>query len=83
MGPSSALPTRPKNAWNARDAPWTDGRGNTELYHASVLQWCRYHDLLPDDNSLKLPKNVRGLILQGQLYGRAVDLAAVIPHVYF
>ncbi len=47
--------------------------------HASVLQWSKYHDLVPSDRAQKIPKNVRGLILQGQLFDRASDLVKAIP----
>ncbi len=76
----NAAPTRPKHTWTAREPAWTDGRGNTEQYHAIVLQCSKFHDLLPDTNVQKIPKHSRGLVLQGQLFGRPVDLVAAIPH---
>ncbi len=45
----------------------------------SLLQWCKFHDLLPEDHAQKVPACVSGLVVQGQLYGRAVNLVAALP----
>ena len=77
MGPAD-LPSRPRNSWTAKDVPWTDGKQSAD-YHRSVLAWMQFHDLLPPNDSNKLPVQVRGIILKSNLFGRAKDLVDVIP----
>lgn len=84
MGPemlkqaSLSLPTRPKFSWDIKNSPWTDGVGSQECYAHSVKQWCLFHDRLPDNNANRIAPNVRGIILEANLYGRAKDLCKSI-----
>lgn len=73
MGPD--LPARPKFSWDLRNAPWTDGRGPQDGYYDSVLRWKAFHDKLPDTNSNKIPRELQGVVIQSQLFGRALDLS--------
>ena len=75
----SDLPLRPRFAWDIRSVPWTDGRGNQDQYASAVALWKAFHDKLPDANSNKIPKDLQGIMLQSQLYGRARDLCKSIP----
>lgn len=59
--------------------PWTDEIGPQDRYAEEVAEWLSYHDLLSDSNSNKLPKNVRGITLNSQLYGRVRDLVRSVP----
>ena len=85
MGPESGssfnvhLPTRPKYSWDTKNCPWADDVGNQEPYAHSVKQWCLFHDGLSDNNSIKIANNIRGIVLERNLYGRAEDLAKSIP----
>jgi len=82
MGPASHqsdLPLRPRFAWDIRSVPWTDGRGNQDQYASAVALWKAFHNKLPDANSNKIPKDLQGIMLQSQLYGRARDLCKSIP----
>lgn len=72
MGPD--VPTRPKFSWDVKNAPWTDGKGPQEAYYKSVVLWKAFHDKLPAANSNKIPLDLQGIILQSQLYGRAIDI---------
>lgn len=81
MGPgqgNESLPSRPKYAWDMRNAPWTDGRGDQSDYSIAVKQWKAFHDKLPPSNSNKIPSDLQGIILQSQLYGRAKDLCKAL-----
>lgn len=82
MGPaqesSSRVPSRPKFSWDIKNVPWTDGKGCQEDYSKAVHLWNKFHDRLPDSNSNKIPKELRGIMLQSQLYGRARDLCMTI-----
>ncbi len=80
MGPAPAnnVPTRPKFSWDAKSAPWTDGKGDQEEYQKSVKLWEAFHNALPDNNSNKIPSNLRAICLKSQLYGRAKDLCSGI-----
>ena len=73
MGPDS-YPSRPKFHWDVRNPPWTDGKGSQDQYFRAVKLWKNFHDKLPENNSNKIPKSLQGIILQSQLYDRAVDL---------
>lgn len=78
MGPdqeSTVLPNRPRFTWDIRYVPWTDDKGNEDEYRKSVALWRPFPDKLPDNNSNKIPTELRGIILQSQLYGRAKDLS--------
>ena len=72
MGPgpspssSGNLPSRPKFKWDIKNVPWTDGKGPQEEYAEEVKAWFAFHDLLPDTNSNKLDKKLRGTILKSQ-----------------
>ena len=82
MGPepsSASLPTRPRFSWDIRNVPWTDGKGNQEEYAKSVDLWDAFHNRLPDSNSHKITAELRGIMLQSQLYGRARDMCRSIP----
>ena len=77
MGPeqsSYSVPSRPRFTWDIRNVPWTDGKGNQDDYRRSVTLWSSFHDKLPDSNSNKIPRDLRGIMLQSQLFGRAKDL---------
>lgn len=76
--PASTIPTRPKCTWDAKSAPWTDGKGDQEEYNKSVKLWKSFHTALPDSNSNKIPANLRAICLKSQLYGRAKDLCSRI-----
>ena len=81
MSPSSAsadVPSRPKFSFDLRNPPWTDGRGNQEEYYRKVVAWKAMHDLLPADHNSKILPQLQGVILQSQLYGRAVDLVSKV-----
>lgn len=81
MGPAitqSELPKRPKFSWDIKSVPWTDGRGNQEEYANSVALWSAFHEKLPNNNSNKIPSELRGIMLQSQLFGRARDLVKKI-----
>lgn len=80
MGPdSTGLPNRPPFSWDIKNVPWTDGIGNQEEYSNSVALWNAFQNKLPDLNSNKIPSELRGIMLQSQLYGRARDLCKGIP----
>lgn len=75
MGPAD-LPARPKFSWDLRNAaPWTDAKGPQDGYFDSVKLWKSFHDKLPASNPNKIPPNLQGIILQSQLFGRALDLS--------
>ena len=61
--------------------PWTDGKGNQEDYKDSVKLWSAFHDKLPVANANKIPDELRGIMLQSQLYGRAKDLCKKLSDV--
>ena len=73
------LPKRPRFSWDIRTVPWTDGKGSQEDYVSSVTSWDSFHAKLPDSNSNKIPKGLRGIMLHSHLYGRAKDLCKDIP----
>ncbi len=80
MGPGAPqLPSRPKFSWDIQSVPWTDGKGDQEPYASSVSLWKAFHDKLPDNNASKIPSALQGIMLQSQLYGRALDLSKKIP----
>ena len=68
------MPTTPRFSWDIRNIPWTDGKGNQEEYAKSVELRNAFHNKLPDSNSNKIPLALRGIMLQSQLYGRAMDM---------
>ena len=72
------LPHRPKFSWDTKNCPWTDGVGNQESYAHSVKQWSMFHDGLAENNLNKIAKKLRGIVLEGNLYGRAKDLVKSI-----
>ena len=78
--PNSGLPSRPKFSWDAKSAPWTDGKGDQEQYNESVTLWNAFHDVLPDSNSNKIPEKLRAICLKSQLFGRAKDLCSGITN---
>ena len=73
-----SLPTRPKFSWDGKTVPWTDGYGPQERYAEEVAAWCSYHDLIPETSRDHYPKNVRGILLKSQLFGRARDLVRTV-----
>ena len=73
------LQKRPRFSWDIRCIPWTDGKGSQEEYVAAVKSWSSFHEQLPDSNSNKISKALRGIMLQSHLYGRAKDLCKDIP----
>lgn len=74
----SDLPTRPKFKRDMRSCPWTDWKGNQEQFVIQVRRWSKYHDALPDNNSNKIPAELRGLTLLAQLFDCAIDLCRAI-----
>ena len=68
------LPSRPRFSWDMKNAPWTDGKGNQEIFYEAVQQWFNLQNLLPDSNSNRIPANLQAVIPQCQRYGRARDL---------
>ena len=74
MASNLDLPKRPRFSWDIRSVPWTDGKGDQAEYVAAVKSWSSFHDKLPDSNSNKIPQELRGIMLQSHLYGRAKDL---------
>lgn len=46
------LPLRPYFSRDARNYPWTDGKGDQEAYVKNVSKWCRYNDALPPNNQI-------------------------------
>lgn len=60
----SDLPTSSKLKWYMRSYPWTDGKWNQEPHVLQVGRRSKYHDTLPDNNSNKIPAELRGLTLQ-------------------
>ena len=79
MTSNSDLPKRPRFSWDIRSVPWTDGKGDQEEYVNAVRSWSSFHNKLPDSNSNKIPKSLRGIMLHSHLYGRAKDLCKEIP----
>ena len=84
MGPGiengkGGLPNRPRFSWDVRSVPWTDGKGKQDDYADAVELWSAFHDALPGKNSNKIPAELRGIMLQANLFGRAKDLAKKIP----
>ena len=63
------LPKRPRFSWNIGQFPWNDGKGSQEDYVNAVISWSSFHDKLPQNNSSKIPKELRGIMLQSHLYG--------------
>lgn len=84
MGPGNSnvrdRPSYPSFSRDLRNCPWTDGRGNQELYASAVEMWSSYDDFLADSNSNKISNNIRGLTLRAQLCDRAIDLCRSIPN---
>ena len=78
-GGSNDHPKRPRFSWDMKTAPWTDGKGDQDEYASAVALWQAFHDKLPDSNSNKIPKELRGIILMSNLFGRAKDLCKKIP----
>ena len=76
---SSSLPSRPRFSWDMKSVPWTDGKGSQEEYACAVMLWSALHDKLPDSNNNKIPKELRGIMLQSQLYGRAKEICKKVP----
>ena len=70
----SDLPSGSKLSWDSKLPPWNDSRGSQEAYYGSVVLWKQFHDLLPDNNLNMIPRNLQVIILESQLYGRALDL---------
>ena len=78
MTSNSDLPKRPRFSWDIRSVPWTDGKGDQEEYVNAVRSWSSFHNKLPDSNSNKIPKSLRGIMLHSNLYGRAKYLCKEI-----
>lgn len=77
MGPAmqhSNLPSGPRFSWHIKAVPWTYRKGDQLEYAKAVKKWSAFHDNLQDSNSNKIPKIIRGIVLQSHLYGRAKDL---------
>ena len=73
------LPKRHRFSWDTRLVPWTDGKCNQEDYVNAVRSWSAFHDMLPDTNTNKIPKKLRGIMLHSHLYGLAKDFCQEIP----
>ena len=76
--PNSSVPSRPRFSWDAKSAPWTDGKGDQEEYFKAVKLWQAFNDALPDRNSNKIPTGLRAICLNSQLYGGAKELCSGI-----
>ncbi len=80
MGPGSTLPLRPKFSWDIRSVPWTDGKGDQAQYASSVSLWKSFHEQSSCKQSkAKFRKDLQGIMLLSQLYGRALDVCKKIP----
>ncbi len=80
MGPGAQqLPSCPNLSWDVWAVPWTDGEGVQEEYANSVALWRAFHDRLLDNNTIKIPYTLQGIMLHSPLYGRAVDFSKQIP----
>lgn len=55
-------------------SPWTDRKGNQELYKAAAEYWKEFHDSLDQCNPNKVLTAMLELVLRSQLYGHAADL---------
>lgn len=73
----SVLTESSKISWDSRNI--RDGRGDQAPYAESVKLCQYFHQFLPGSNSNKMPDGLQGTMLKSQLYGRASDLAKVIP----
>lgn len=71
---SKKRPSYLKFRFSIHPVPWTDGVGNQEAYTVAVQRWCQLRDVLPDTNSNKVSKRMRGLCLHSNLYDRAEQL---------
>ena len=65
MGPGNShnLPLRPKFAFDLKNPPWTDGRGNQESYYSNVVLWKSMHDKLPPGHGIKIDPQLQGIVL--------------------
>ena len=79
MASTLDLPKRPLFSWDIRSVTWTDGQGNQEDYVSAVRSWTAFQGKLPDSNSKKIPKSLRGIMLHSHLYGSAKDICKGIP----
>ena len=79
MTSNSDLPKRPRFSWDVRSVSWIDGKGDQEDYVNTVRNWFSFHNKLPDSNSNKVPKILRGIMLHSHLYGRSKDLSKEKP----
>ena len=60
--------------------PKTDGRGNVRKWALECRQWSTLHDkMVANDIKGAIPKELRGLMLLGQLSGTARSLAKHVP----
>lgn len=64
MGPDNtiSLPSCLRCTWDAKNAPWTYGKGNADHYIKSVPLPKEINDALPDGNSNKSVVNLQGII---------------------
>lgn len=63
---------------DGKSAPWSKGHGFQERYDGSVENWLPYHTCKTDNNPNEFPGNVRGTILNFQLYGCARDVVCCV-----
>lgn len=57
---------RPKFSCSCKNVPWADGDGPPERHAETVENWSSFQGFLPDTNSERYPKNVRGITLKSQ-----------------
>lgn len=66
--------------WDPFTSPCIDGNVSHEGYAVAIEDWCDYHGKVPDSNTNIVPKNLRGLQIQSQLFDPASDFINDIPH---
>lgn len=74
------LPTCSKFSWDGGNVSWTGCQEPKDKYAGAVEDWEACRDLLPDTNSKKYGKRVRGMIFKSQIYGPARDFVRSIPN---
>ena len=78
--PNFGLPSRPKFPWDAKCAPWINGKGDQEQYNVSLTLWNAFLDVLPDSNRNKITEKLCVTCLKYQLFGRAENTCSAITN---